>query len=515
MNSNKKVKRALISVTDKNGIVEFAKALRELSIEIISTGGSAALLKANGIEVTTVEEVTKFPEILGGRVKTLHPHIHGGILADTDKQEHLDELARLGIAPIDMLVVNLYPFENTLSKSNVTHQELIENIDIGGVALLRAAGKNYKSTLTVISPDNYTDVIEMLRNNDLIIDESIRCNYARKVFEHTSHYDSLIADYFAKYNQIEHPDKFCLSHNLEKQLRYGENPHQKADLYGNFTKIFIQLHGKELSYNNILDIDMATRLVAEFERPAATIFKHNNPCGVAIGKDLVTAYRSALNTDPLSAFGGIIALNRKVDLATAQAIDEIFSEVVIAPDFHKDAFEFLTAKKNRILISADLAFIAKLEESDIRTVAGGILVQQQDKILLDDSKTQVVSQRKPSDTELSALMFAWTVSKYVKSNAIVFTSDTKTLAIGAGQMSRIDSCRIAIKKARTVGISLENSVIASDGFFPFPDTLFEASAAGATAAISPGGSIKDAEVIKNSDRLNLAMIFTGIRHFKH
>ncbi len=509
------VKRAIISVSDKTGIVEFAKQLESLGVLLYSTGGTAELLKRNSITVKSISELTSFPEILDGRVKTLHPIIHAGILADLGKSEHIRQLNEHSIESIDLLVVNLYPFEIVYFNDNATHEELIENIDIGGPAMLRAAAKNYKWTAPVVNPDKYDEVIKLLKSNGNTLPESFRAVLAGEVFSLTSYYDSLIAQYLNKYNKIDVPDKLTIPVNKEYDLRYGENPHQKAALLGRFGKVFSKIHGKELSFNNILDINAASKLIVEFDEPTVAIIKHTNPCGVGTADNLADAYKKAFATDTVSPFGGIIAVNRRIDIGAALKMHDIFTEVIIAPDFTYDAIELLTRKKDRRLVKADLNSIPDYMGADVRSVVGGFLIQDEDIELIDDSKMQVVTTRKPTDSEYKALLFAWKICKHVKSNAIVYCIDDRTLGIGAGQMSRVDSSRIAVEKAKLMGLNLSGSVVASDAFFPFADGLLEAVKAGATAVIQPGGSIRDEEVIKTADENDISMIFTGMRHFKH
>ncbi|MFA7625992.1 MAG: bifunctional phosphoribosylaminoimidazolecarboxamide formyltransferase/IMP cyclohydrolase [Candidatus Kapaibacterium sp.] len=512
---NHKIKKALISVSDKDGIVDFCKSLDELGIEIYSTGGTAKLLTDNQINVKSVSELTKFPEILDGRVKTLHPAVHAGLLADLGKEEHLRQLVQHSLESIDLLVVNLYPFEETLKNENSTHEELIENIDIGGPTMLRAAAKNYKWTVPVINPKRYNEVLTFLKEKDLSIPEKFRAVLAGEVFAYTAYYDSLIAGYLNKYNSQEIPDILTIPLVKEYDLRYGENPHQKATLLGNFSSLFKKLHGKELSFNNIIDINAASQLILEFDEPACAIIKHTNPCGVAIGANLKEAWERAFETDKSSPFGGIVAFNGKVDAELAETIHSIFLELIIAPDFSAEALDILTKKKDRRLIECNLEKVGKSIVHDIRSVAGGFLLQSADKELIDENNMRVVSERQPTKQELKALMFAWKVVKHVKSNAIVYTTDNRTLAIGAGQMSRVDSSRIAVQKAELMNLDLIGSVVASDAYFPFADGLTMAVSAGATAVIQPGGSVRDEEVIQEANKNNIAMIFTNMRHFRH
>lgn len=511
---NHKIKTALISVSDKTGIIGFAKELVALGIEIYSTGGTYNLLKENGIDIKTVSELTSFPEILDGRVKTLHPAIHAGILAKLDDEDHIEQLNKLGIKSIDLLVVNLYPFEDTLMKGK-SHNELIENIDIGGPTMLRASAKNYEWTLPIVNPDRYSEIIHKLKENNCTIDLKTREELAFEVFNHTAYYDSIISRYLAKYNNIDEINLKTVPLKLYQKLRYGENPHQKASLIGDFGNIFRQIHGKELSYNNIIDIDSASKLILEFEEPTLAIIKHTNPCGVGTGNTLSEAYQKAFATDNVSPFGGIIAVNRIVDKETAETIHSLFTELIIAPQFSDEALEILQKKRDRRLIVADYNKLRKSFGYEIKSVSGGYLVQSANNILFDKEKLTIVTKRAPTEQEMKSLIFGWKVVKHVKSNAIVYASEDRTLAIGAGQMSRVDSSRIAVEKAKLMGIDLKGSIIASDAYFPFADGVLQAVEAGATAVIQPGGSIRDPEVINAADENNLAMVFTSIRHFKH
>ncbi len=510
-----RVKRALISVSDKRGIKEFAEALAQRGVEIISTGGTYKTIENAGIPVTSVSKVTGFPEILDGRVKTLHPAIHGGILAALDKEQHRSQLAEHAIQPIDLVVVNLYPFEKTIEKENVRLEEAVEQIDIGGPAMVRAAAKNFRHTAVVVNPDLYGVILEELNQNDGCITAQTRFLLSLRAFEHTAHYDAAIAAYLGELtSQSTLPDELSVSAKKVQGLRYGENPHQEAALYGRFNEVFVKLHGKELSYNNILDINAAALLCAEFSQPTVVIVKHNNPCGVASAPTLTEAYQHAFATDTTSAFGGIVCVNRALDKATAEAINEVFTEVIIAPDFEHGVLEFLTRKKDR-RIMRQAANLRTVRELDVRNVVGGFLAQTQDQHRLHVSDLKVVTERQPTDDEVESLMFAWNVAKHVKSNAIIYTRGTRTLGIGAGQMSRIDSAKIAARKAGEAGFDLGGCAVASDAFFPFPDGLLEAVNVGATAVIQPGGSVRDGEVIEAANANGVAMVFTGIRHFRH
>ncbi len=514
--NNYQVKTAIISVSDKNGIIEFAKELDTMGIEIFSTGGTEKTLRNEGIKVKSITELTQFPECFDGRVKTLHPAIHSGLLAQLDNREHLEQLAKFNYKSIDILVVNLYPFEQKLNTPDIEHDELVENIDIGGPTMLRAAAKNYKWTAPIINPKRYGQIIELLKTNNMTIPEKVRLELAGEVFQETAYYDSLIAGYFNSYNQIHTPDKYTIGMKLEQSLRYGENPHQEAALYGNFNTIFTQLHGKELSFNNIVDINAAVDLISEFDEPTVAIIKHTNPCGVGSDpSDITKAWEKAFATDKESPFGGVIAMNAELNLELAKEIDEIFTEVLIAPSFSNEALELLTKKKNRRLLKVNIDRFVNLRSNDFKSVSGGYLVQSPNNILIDNETMKIVTNRKPSDNEMKAMLFGWKVAKHVKSNAIVYCEADRTLAVGAGQMSRVDSARIAVEKAKLMGIDLQGSVVASDAFFPFADGLLKAVEAGATAVIQPGGSVRDDEVIKAADEHNIAMAFTGIRHFKH
>lgn len=511
------IKRALISVYNKNGIVNFAKELEKLFIEIISTGGTYKLLKENNIKVKSVEEITGFPEVLNGRVKTLHPNIFAGILADRDNPEHIKELEKFNVKTIDLVVVNLYPFEETILKENITVAEAIEQIDIGGVSLIRASAKNYKDVNVIVEINQYKEFIELLHSTNNNIPYEFSQELAVKAFTSTSNYDNEIQKYFSKTKTSESkilPKFPDINNSNTETLRYGENPHQSAILIKeNFDEIYKVLHGKELSYNNLLDMDAAYNLIAEFEneKPTCAIIKHGNPCGVAVSDELSSAYQKAFSTDTISPFGGIIIINKKIDFKTSSDIDKLFSEIIMAPDFDEDALEFLKKKKNRRLVK----FNFSKEKTDYRKITGGVLYQDKNNYDVSDEELKIVTKRKPSENEIKDLLFAFKIAKHVKSNAIVFAKDNRTLAIGGGQPSRIDSTKIAISKAKNFGQSLKGSAAASDAFFPFEDGLIEIANAGATSVIQPGGSVKDEEVILAADENNLAMVLTGIRHFKH
>ncbi|HQJ41255.1 MAG TPA: bifunctional phosphoribosylaminoimidazolecarboxamide formyltransferase/IMP cyclohydrolase, partial [Exilispira sp.] len=434
-----KIKRALISVYYKDGLLELANVLKDYGVQIISTGGTYNFLKLNNIPVISISEITGFPEILDGRVKTLHPKIHAGLLAILDNSNHRKQIEELNIEPIDLVCINLYPFEETSKKEGIQDEEIIEQIDIGGPSMLRAAAKNYKYTAAISNPNQYESLIEKLRKNNGCVSEEYCRNLAKEVFRTTAYYDSLIFNYFDKDELYQNfPDVLTFGFRKEFSLRYGENPHQKSALYGEFEKVFTKLHGKELSYNNILDISSAVNLMLEFESPASIIVKHNNPCGVGLGENIFNAYENALSTDPKSAFGGIIALNRPIDIDTANKINEIFSEVIISPEYSDEVFEILKKKKDRRLIKFNFDHYKK-EKLQIRNVIGGYLVQDVDDKTITESDLKIVTKRKPSSDELKAMLFAWKVVKHVKSNAIVFSNSQKTLGIGAGQMSRVDS----------------------------------------------------------------------------
>ena len=509
------IQRALLSVSDKTGLVEFAKFLSGKGVELISTGGTAKSLREAGVQVIELGDYTGFPEMMDGRVKTLHPKVHGGLLQRRDLESHREQAKKHGIPTIDLVVVNLYPFEQTVAKPDCTTELAIENIDIGGPSMLRSAAKNHDAVTVLTDPADYALVQrEMEKEGNTTM--ATRRRLAAKVFRHTSHYDHLISSYLTR---LAEPDPMQETAGIVRRkaqaLRYGENPHQKAALYGGFLEAFRQLHGKELSYNNVLDLSAAAGLIAEFRdgEPTLAILKHTNPCGVGTGKKLSEAWEKAFATDRQAPFGGIIAANRPLDGETAKAIAEIFSEVILAPSFSPEALQILQAKKN-------LRLIENREKGgagwDFRSVRGnGLLVQESDEQGDLEKDWKVVTQRKPTEAELRAMRFGWKVVRHVKSNAIVYAAEDRTLGIGAGQMSRVDSSRIAVWKAGEAKLSLQGSAVASDAFFPFPDGLEAAAQAGAKAAIQPGGSVKDAEVIAAADRLGVAMVFTGRRHFRH
>ena len=521
------VERALISVFDKTGILEFAKRLVALKMEILSTGGTARLLRDAGVAVRDVSDFTGWPEMLGGRVKTLHPKVHGGLLFRRGHAEDMKQAAEHGLAPIDLVVVNLYPFEATAAKSGLSAEELIENIDIGGPTMLRSAAKNFESVTVVTDPADYERVaseLEAGRETTL----ATRLELARKVFATTSAYDGMITTELERLSAAPGkisleakavlPERVHIALRRKQELRYGENPHQAAGLYVPAGRAAFglaaakQLQGKELSYNNFVDLEAARSLAAEFKNPAAVIIKHNNPCGTAEQETLLQAYRKALASDPVSAFGGVLAFNRVVDAETAEEVAKLFAECIAAPGFDEKAKTIFAAKKNLRLLELPPDGLEHERELQLKRILGGMLVQQPDLGEIDESTLRTMTKRAASAAEMHTLRFAWKVSKHVKSNAIVFAKDGATLGVGAGQMSRVDSVKLAVMKAQS---PLAGSVVASDAFFPFPDGVEEAAKAGATAVIQPGGSVKDAEVIAAADRLGMAMVFTGMRHFLH
>jgi phosphoribosylaminoimidazolecarboxamide formyltransferase/IMP cyclohydrolase len=519
--SQRPVRRALISVSEKEGIIEFAKALHESGVEILSTGGTAKLLIDNMIPCLEVSKHTGFPEIMDGRVKTLHPKIHGGILG---RRGIDDEVMKVNdIAPIDLVVVNLYPFEATVANEDCTLDDAIENIDIGGPAMVRATAKNHAFVSIIVEPEDYSRVLSELSDNDGIVSDATRFDLAVKAFEHTAKYDGMIANYLGRVKTDGSMDEFPRTINLQfkkvQEMRYGENPHQNAAFYTEEKQndacitTAKQLQGKELSYNNIGDTDAALECVKQFEDPACVIVKHANPCGVAIRSNLLDAYDAAYSTDPESAFGGIIAFNRELDGATAKAIVERqFVEVIIAPSVSEEAIAAVAEKKNVRLLECG-QWNGSHQRIDFKRVNGGLLVQDADLLLLNEMN--VVSERQPSEQELNDLLFSWKVAKFVKSNAIVYGKDQMTIGVGAGQMSRINSARIAGIKAEHAGLAVTNSVMASDAFFPFRDGIDAAHEAGIVAVIQPGGSMRDDEVIAAANEYDMAMVMTGMRHFRH
>ena len=517
-----KVSRALLSVSDKSGIVEFARALAALGVQIVSTGGTAKLLEKEGIAVTEVSAYTGFPEMLDGRVKTLHPKIHAGLLARRDDPGHLAALRSAGIPPIDLLVVNLYPFQASVADPDCSFEEAIENIDIGGPALLRAAAKNHAGVGVVVDPADYARVLEEMRSSGGI-SEATRFALAQKVFAHTAAYDGAIANYLSSLDagrrRREYPDVLSLQFARLQDLRYGENPHQSAALYRDERPVAgslatcRQLQGKELSYNNIADADAAWECVKSFAEPACVIVKHANPCGVATGASLAAAYEKAFKTDPGSAFGGILAFNRALDRAAAEAASQQFAEVIVAPRVEPEAQEVFAKKANVRVLEVPLSH--DVQAHDYKRVGGGLLVQTTDAKTVKRDELKVVTKKQPTEPQWSDLLFAWRVAKFVKSNAIVFCRDGMTLGVGAGQMSRVDSSRLAVMKAQAAKLSLAGSVVASDAFFPFRDGLDVVAEAGAHAVIQPGGSVRDDEVIAAADERGVAMVLTGVRHFRH
>ncbi|HPI94304.1 MAG TPA: bifunctional phosphoribosylaminoimidazolecarboxamide formyltransferase/IMP cyclohydrolase [Deltaproteobacteria bacterium] len=521
-----KITRALVSVTDKKGVTDFVRELAAFGVEIISTGGTAKALKDAGIKVIDISEFTGFPEMMDGRLKTLHPLVHGGMLAIRDNKDHVEAMKKHGIRPIDMLIVNLYRFEETIARG-ASLEEAIENIDIGGPAMVRAASKNNRYVSVVTDPAQYPRIIEEMKATGGSVSEKTNFELARDAFSLTARYDAAISNYLQGIDVAdgEFPLTYTVQYQRRQTMRYGENPHQKAAFYVEpvidqpAIATADQLWGKELSYNNIMDADAALDLIMEFNRPACVILKHSNPCGAAQSDgSLAEAYRKALAVDTTSAFGGIVGLNRTVDADTARAIGEIFTEVVVAPDYTPEALAILEAKKNvRLLKVPGIAGgpAAKKPLMSSRRVTGGLLLQERDLGAVDLSKAQVVTKRGPTADELEALTFAWRIVKYVKSNAVIYATKDQLVGVGAGQMSRVDSSKLAIIKAGNAGLSTRGTVIASDAFFPFRDGVDEAARAGATAIVQPGGSVRDAEVIQAADEHDMAMIFTGMRHFRH
>ena len=511
-------KRALLSVSDKTGIVEFAKELTSMGVELISTGGTEKMIKEAGIAVKNISEVTGFPECLDGRVKTLHPAVHGGILAMRSNQAHMAQLESLNIETIDMVVINLYPFKETVKKPNIALEDAIENIDIGGPTMLRSAAKNYQDVIVVVDPSDYAVVLEGLKEKNAL-SKDVHYDLALKVFEHTAYYDAMIASYLRQQGKREkYPEKLTLTFERLQSLRYGENPHQSAAFY---KEVFDtegtladaeQIHGKELSFNNINDTNGALALLKEFDAPAVVAVKHSNPCGVGTGYDIHNAYTKAYECDPQSIFGGIVAANRTIDQATALKINEIFVEIVIAPDFDEEALAVLTQKKNtRLLKLPSISKKYNAEASDMKKIMGGLIIQDVDAKLLE-GELQVVSERIPTKKEIEELKFAWKVVKHAKSNGIAITRDGQTLGIGQGQVSRVWASENAVKQSN---FPIKGAVLASDAFFPFPDAVEAAAKAGVTAIIQPGGSKGDQAAIDMANQYGVAMVFTGMRHFKH
>ena len=512
-------KRALISVSDKIGILEFAKELLTTGFEIISTGGTKKALEEAGIATLGIEEVTGFPEMMDGRVKTLHPLIHGGLLGRRDLQTHLDAMTEHGITPIDVVVVNLYPFKDTISKTDVTEADAIENIDIGGPSMLRSAAKNFAAVTVLVDPADYQQVaMELKTEGETTL--ATRKALAAKVFRHTAAYDALIAGYLTELVEETQPEKLTLTYDLKQSLRYGENSHQQAAFYQDALPVTYsiaaakQLHGKELSYNNIKDADAALRIAREFDEPAVVALKHMNPCGIGTAATIEEAYDFAYDADPVSIFGGILVANREIDLATAEKMHKLFLEIIIAPAFAPEAFEVLSAKKNLRLMTLDFSEKNQTTASEKVSVLGGLLVQDQDVIKETPQAWQVVTKRQPTAEELTALAFAWKAVKHVKSNAIVLANHHQTVGIGAGQMNRVGSVKIAIQQAEAAD-KMAGAVLASDAFFPMGDSVTYAAEHGIKAIIQPGGSIKDQQSIEAADEAGIAMVFTDVRHFRH
>lgn len=514
------IKRALLSVSDKRGVVDFAKELSAMGVEILSTGGTAKALRDAGIAAVDVSDYTGFPEMLEGRLKTLHPKIHGGLLARRSNAKDMDDIQKHDIKPIDMVVVNLYPFEETISKTDVTFEDAIENIDIGGPTMLRAASKNFQDVAVVVDPDDYKNIIDEMRSSKGEISRETKLNLAKKVFAHTARYDTLIADYLAGVTEKESsfPEYFTTSLKRVSVLRYGENPQQKAAIYKERTSGLSLpdakvLQGKEMSFNNYLDTHSALMLVLEFDKKACAIIKHNNPCGVALGDTAAEAYKKAEKADPISAFGGVVAFNTEVDGAAAKEMTEMFLEVVIAPSFTKDAFEIFSKKPNiRLLELSNMLEKKEAASWDMKRIAGGMLLQGWDYSREDIMTMKAVTKRQPTKDELEALSFAWKVCKHVKSNAVVYAFKDRTAGIGIGQTKRVYSAKIGAMNATE---PTKGSVAASDGFFPFRDGIDVLHEMGVTAVVQPGGSVKDSEVIQAADEYNMAMIITGTRHFRH
>ncbi|MFC1668417.1 bifunctional phosphoribosylaminoimidazolecarboxamide formyltransferase/IMP cyclohydrolase [Chlamydiota bacterium] len=521
----KKIERALISVTDKTGIIEFSGGLHELGIHIISTGGTAKILKDAGIPITLISEFTGFPEILDGRVKTLHPKVHGGLLGLRSKQSHIDQMKEHNIVPIDMVVVNLYAFGKVIQDTSVSLAEAIEHIDIGGPSMLRSAAKNYTDVAVLTDPENYRFILDELQKNNCSLPPHLLVTLAQKVFQKTAHYDAVIASYLSKKVQTvtpSFPETVLLNYEKQRDLRYGENPHQKAAFYTERSPQEIsittakKIWGKELSFNNIIDFDGALETVKEFNEPTVAVIKHTNPCGVASSTAIEDAFRKAWATDPVSAFGSVIGCNMPISKELAKEISQYFVEGIIAPSFQEDALDILGQKKNIRLLSLEQWIPGKIDfdssEFDLKKVVGGLLVQERDLLSVNEDDLTVMTEKHPSQEELKSLIFAWKVVKHVKSNAIVYARGTETIGIGAGQMSRVDSAQFGILKAQK---EIKGSVLASDAFFPFRDSIDAAYKAGITAIIQPGGSIRDEEVIQACDEQAIAMVFTGKRHFRH
>ncbi|MEX1136547.1 MAG: bifunctional phosphoribosylaminoimidazolecarboxamide formyltransferase/IMP cyclohydrolase [Balneolales bacterium] len=509
------VKHALISVSNKKGLIPLAQRLNALGIKLLSTGGTARSIREAGIPVTDVSEITQFRECLDGRVKTLHPNIHAGILARTTMEEDVRTLEELGIEPIQLVVVNLYPFKEAISSTDISLADAIEKIDIGGPTMLRAAAKNFTHSSILTNPEQYNKYLNELEENNNTVSYETRLELARAGFNHTAEYDNLIAGYFNTLEESLPPRQLNISLLKAHDLRYGENPHQRAGVYGNINDCIDCFHGKQLSYNNYLDLDAAIQLFRDFDDvPSCAIIKHTIPCGAASAKSLSAAYDKAFSTDTVSPFGGIVIVNKELDLEAAKSIDKIFTEIIIAPDFSTEALKLLTQKANRRLVR--LKNVSNDQQDfSFKSIFCGALAQETDKLSANSAELQTVTKRKATPEEMEDLMFAWKIVKNVKSNGIVFVKDQQTLGIGSGQTSRVDSSEIAAFKADKFGLSLKNSVLASDAFFPFSDGIEAAAKAGASAVIQPGGSIRDEEVITMADKYNMAMIFTGMRHFRH
>jgi phosphoribosylaminoimidazolecarboxamide formyltransferase/IMP cyclohydrolase len=511
-----KVKRALVSVSDKNGLEPFVRGLIELGVEVISTGGTAKHLRDAGLKITGISEVTGFPEIMDGRVKTLHPAIHGGILADRSKPAHLKAIDELGIKPIDLVVVNLYPFEATVAQRGVTEAEAVENIDIGGPSMVRSAAKNFSGVGIVTDPADYAEVLKELDDNKAELSQETRRRLAAKAFHHTAHYDSAIARWFGE-QEADFPETFMVDLVKLKELRYGENPHQRASWYsevgqdGSMVAAVDQLHGGPLSFNNLLDLDSARRCLEEFALPCCVIVKHNNPCGVAVAETVAAAYEKALSCDPISAFGGVIVFNRPVDDVLAKLLSTNFIEVLWAPSYSDEALKILTVKENIRILTGQLNRDT-CGSFDMKRVYGGMLVQDWDCEVDQRENMQVASTRTPTEAEWGDLLFAWRVAKHTKSNAIILVKDLMTVGVGAGQMSRVDSAKLAVSRAQ---LPLDGCAVASDAYFPFPDALEVCADAGATCAIHPGGSKRDGESLAVAEARGMAMVITGRRHFRH
>ncbi len=519
MSELRKITRALISVSDKTGLLPLAQDLTLRGVEIVSTGGTAAFLRNSGITVTDVSEVTGFPEMMDGRVKTLHPRVHGALLALRDNADHAASLNEHEISQIDLLVVNLYPFEAAIAKAGATLEDAVENIDIGGPAMIRSAAKNWSSVAVVTDPARYEGIINELAANDGSLSLETRAALAAAAFARTAEYDTAIADFLnARQDNEQFPETARLTLAKASDLRYGENPHQKAALYRTGTGGIAsaeQLHGKEMSFNNYVDADAAFSLVNDFDETAVAIIKHTNPSGVGIAETPAAAYKKALSTDPVSAFGGIIAFNRKVDAEAAKAAIEIFSEVIIGPEFDNEALEIFRTKKNLRILKAAYGDVSASESLEYKQISGGFLVQDKDVRAIAADELHIVTERTPSDEEFRSMMLAWRVCKHVRSNAIVLASADRTLGVGAGQMNRVDSVRIAAMRAERFDLPLSGCALASDAFFPFRDNVDEAARIGITAIIQPGGSVRDEECIAAANETGIAMAFTGVRHFKH